>query len=182
MSRYLLPCSCGQKTPVFISAAGTEVTCVCGKILPVPSIRGLRELELEALKTADSPRPTTTYAGWDIRGIVFVIGLLAALVGFGLAGWHGYVWSQVDTTNHEHVFLEEIEHRIDEQSPLQLLDIWKHVTKDGLGDYEEPLHRQWQKISDDAWQMLQVGVLMVVGGVAAVGYSLFAGTANRRKT
>jgi hypothetical protein len=144
----------------------------------------LRELELEVL-TAPSQKSTaatTEIGGWDIKGIIFVVGLVLFLIGFGLAGFNGYVWSQVDIVNHEDAHLAEVFSRIDEQTPVQLLEIWKNVTQHGLGEYQEPAFLHAKRISDSAWQSLQIGIALVIGGIVAGGYSLFAGNAERRRT
>ena len=45
--RYLLPCSCGQSVGVEFRQAGGQVRCACGRVLEVPSLRTIRQLEPE---------------------------------------------------------------------------------------------------------------------------------------
>lgn len=45
MSVYLVPCACGQKTPVDRSRAGMTVQCACGAPIEVPSLGKLSRLE-----------------------------------------------------------------------------------------------------------------------------------------
>jgi len=40
---YSFPCDCGQPISVAASAAGTEVTCPCGRRMPVPPLSDLRQ-------------------------------------------------------------------------------------------------------------------------------------------
>ena len=47
----LLSCECGQVHRVSRSQAGQEIKCGCGKILPVPTLRGLSDLPLANTET-----------------------------------------------------------------------------------------------------------------------------------
>ena len=83
MSSYLLPCACGEKTPVTASQAGQSVHCSCGAQLEVPTLRGLRDLAQSDLARGDSAaRPTRS---WNNRHrvtfVCFVLGLIAFAIG-----------------------------------------------------------------------------------------------------
>lgn len=183
MANYLLPCSCGKQISVSSVDAGTRVACDCGAQLQVPSIRGLRELPSADDPAAAKASPAAaTPPVLNLSGVLFVVGLLVIFLGLGLAGWNGYVWSQIDTTNHEEAHLTFIQERLDEQPPAELLNIWKEVSAKGLGEHEKPFHVHMQKLSDNAWFYLQAGVLATVLGLAAAGYALFTGSAVRRRT
>jgi hypothetical protein len=39
---YFVPCECGEGVPVTEGAAGSRVTCACGRTVNVPSLRELR--------------------------------------------------------------------------------------------------------------------------------------------
>jgi hypothetical protein len=59
----LLRCTCGRDLVVSNSQAGQELTCACGKIVAVPTLRGLAALPLAqalAQTTADAPQPYAT--------------------------------------------------------------------------------------------------------------------------
>src|SRR5262245_42232670 len=79
---YLLPCpSCGSKLPVETGQAGQMLRCGCGQSVEVPTVRGLRELEVVA-DDGSAPR-------WTARhGLVFV-GSVIAMAALLFAG---YIW------------------------------------------------------------------------------------------
>ena len=83
--KYLLPCEkCGEKTPIDVNQAGQQIACICGQMLGVPSLRGIRELEV--LENVDTTVPQSK---WTVgRRVVVVIGLVvcvSSLAVFGLA-------------------------------------------------------------------------------------------------
>lgn len=57
MSIYLVPCACGQKTPVDRSRAGMTVPCSCGAQLEIPSLGKLSSLEQLSPKEAAEIAP-----------------------------------------------------------------------------------------------------------------------------
>ncbi len=80
MPAYRLDCTCGEHHIVSPQQAGGEVQCTCGKLLPVPTLRKLRELAV--VIAAAAPQRTT----WGIRkqwacvgGVVSVVLGLVAL-------------------------------------------------------------------------------------------------------
>ena len=76
MTRYLLPCSCGQNTAVDVGQAGERVNCPCGAVLEVPPLRKMRHL---AVAPSAEAQPA---ARWNFRkGIVTACVTLAALLG-----------------------------------------------------------------------------------------------------
>src|SRR5438067_13539894 len=91
MTHYLLPCSCGQKARVAAAQAGAQVTCVCGKSLSVPTLRGIRQLEIAP------PEATAKSAGrWSpIHGALFASGLLIATIGVGFLAFFGLRYIQL---------------------------------------------------------------------------------------
>ena len=54
---YLLPCKCGQETPVSESLAGMYVTCACGRSVRVPARSRLFELRPAPVMTAVAAIP-----------------------------------------------------------------------------------------------------------------------------
>jgi hypothetical protein len=83
MSRFLLPCACGQKHEVSSAQAGQRLTCSCGRQLDVPTLR-----ELQSLERVDEKTPTmATARRWNARkGLVF-LGLTLVVIAVG-----GRVW------------------------------------------------------------------------------------------
>jgi hypothetical protein len=81
MADYLLPCTCGRKTPVSTRHAGQTVRCQCGAELEVPTLRGLAELERA------EPSGRTSRGAWDNRHRVVFAFVVGAVVCFGLAAY-----------------------------------------------------------------------------------------------
>jgi hypothetical protein len=95
MPDYLLPCTCGKKAVVSTVQAGETIRCAsCGAALPVPTMRGLRELE--AVEPAGSAaRRRTASAGWEDRHRAAFLFVLAAIACLGVAG---YLWAKMPET------------------------------------------------------------------------------------
>jgi hypothetical protein len=80
MPSYLLPCACGEKTPVTASQAGQSVRCSCGAQLEVPTLRGLRDLA-----QGDSvARPART---WNNRHRATFVFFVLAMAAFAVSGY-----------------------------------------------------------------------------------------------
>src|SRR5687767_1286650 len=88
-AQYLLPCSCGQKIRVEAAQAGGEVACACGRKQSVPTLRGLRQLEMAASNEGPSRRSPRSWG--PLRGALFSSGLVV-LVGSLL--FLGYTYLQ----------------------------------------------------------------------------------------
>ncbi len=100
--KYLLPCSCGQKTPIEATQAGQQVRCGCGATLEVPTMRGLASLERAADLPAGGvdpggPKPaapmrgrrayavgTASASAWGSRQRVLFIGAVITALGLGV--------------------------------------------------------------------------------------------------
>jgi hypothetical protein len=78
-AQYLLPCSCGQKVRVEPAQAGGQVACACGANLNVPTLRGLKQLEIAPPDEAAVRRSAGRQWG-PVRGAMFSIGLLVVVI------------------------------------------------------------------------------------------------------
>ena len=81
MPDYLLSCTCGQKLTVSSRQAGESLRCNCGTILEVPTMRGLRELEV--VPTAGSTRVRS----WGGRQQAVLLLVACAILLVGIAGY-----------------------------------------------------------------------------------------------
>jgi hypothetical protein len=79
MTKYLLPCQCGQLISVDASQSGLTQTCRCGAVVVVPTLRGLQKLP----KVESAPPPERTWG--PKQGMIF-LGSLIGLVGAVLGG------------------------------------------------------------------------------------------------
>ena len=75
MSKYLVECSCGNKLPVDIGQAGGRVTCSCGNLVDVPTLRQLRHLPQD---TAVVERPVSTWS--PRKGLITASLILAGVL------------------------------------------------------------------------------------------------------
>jgi hypothetical protein len=72
---YLVPCACGKTVSVRARQAGDQVTCSCGAVVNVPTIRGLKQLKTVVDET-ELPAQRSTW-----QGPLFSIGLIALFIG-----------------------------------------------------------------------------------------------------
>jgi hypothetical protein len=171
---YLLPCGCGQKVRVGKAEAGQAVVCGCGQRLNVPTLRGLRNLELapaEAI-TSKLARPAWSPA----RGIAFSGGLAVAAVALLvlLLNLYYYVGAVVFSTDHSDEVIQAATQELDDFQPVQLLDEWNSVVTDGLGHQHTPL---WIVAQESAkvylWRTNAAAITGVIAALVAVGAAFF---------
>jgi hypothetical protein len=177
--QYLLPCSCGQKLTVSPSQAGNQVACSCGKLLSVPTLRGLRELE-----SAPSTAPAQVKTGWSpIHGTIFAGGLVVAAIGIVFLALHGLQYSQImgfklteDFT--PNVVSNEMS-RIDALSPLQALEEWHENIEHGLGEQEEPPWSKYKRLADFNLTRIKLSAGALVVGIGLSIVTLLAAPKSR---
>ena len=80
-TKYLLPCSCGEKIAVEPRQAGQTIECRCGKTLEVPTLRTMTALE----PAVPEPVPAVKTTAWEIRQGMALIGAAIALTAVILA-------------------------------------------------------------------------------------------------
>jgi hypothetical protein len=162
--QYLLPCSCGQNTPVSPAQAGGQVTCVCGKSLPVPTLRGLRELEIAPAAAPEKK------AGWSrVHGAVFASGLTIAAIGVVLLALSVLQYGQIVgfgmTKDRTEDVLRSQQADIEGMSPTQVLAEWRKDIEDGLGEPEEPPWSKFKRLAASNVSWIKVGAVAVIGGI-----------------
>jgi hypothetical protein len=180
--QFLLPCTCGQTVRVANAQAGGQVACGCGKTLPVPTLRGLRELK-PAPPLASGPSPR----GWSpVHGLVFSSGLVIAAVGVALLAWYGLLYSQRVgfglTRDHTDEVIRAEQARIDRLSPLDALKEWTEDIEHGLGDPDPPPWIAHQKMAASYLTWIKTGAVSLVTGVLLATATLFLGRRPARST
>jgi hypothetical protein len=161
--KYLLVCDqCGAKTPVDASQAGGQVVCPCGATLVVPSFRAIRELE----SVEQAPLSRRRQSWNPGRGVVFVAGILIALIGVLLTAAAGVAWVQTDTTEYPVGDLRQATESIEQLGPAETWDLWVNVRDTGLGPYRVPGHIQARQWVDRCRTAVLIGLLVVVAGIA----------------
>ena len=134
MSKYLVECSCGNKLPVELGQAGGQITCSCGKLVEVPTLRKLRHLpQVEA----EVVRQTST---WSARKGVATAGLLLAGALAIVNAWSWFTQPKVPEFNATAYQQEIIEPRLKAMTPTQSWLMWieyyKPLAERGFGNLE----------------------------------------------
>ncbi|MCA9122820.1 MAG: hypothetical protein H6822_36710 [Planctomycetaceae bacterium] len=177
MSKYLLPCECGKGIAVDIKQAGQQIACECGKVLEVPTLRGV--LDLEPVPEATTQLPPASV--WNpARGMTFagsfalvVIGAVVAF--FGNAGLR----SAPDISRE--VELESFDKTIDDMTLGEVYSAWKGIREHGLGARGENVFVNIRAFRAEKKRVLWLGALLCAVGaagvvVATLGSSIFRKT------
>lgn len=153
-ARYLLPCSCGQETPVEASQAGQLVTCACGAQQEVPTLLRLSALKRAPESEATAPKPQRR---WGLRQRLVLVGAGIALFFLALAALK-YSWRPREEYVLTHSRLESLNY-------MGVWAIWQDL-REGIARHataEESNFGQWTKIHR-LWMGFLVG-MAVVGGL-----------------
>lgn len=177
--KYLLPCDeCGEKTPIDISQAGQQMSCQCGQMLAVPSLRGIRELEvLDDVEDTAVPRPM-----WSVgRRVVFVIGLVVCVLGLAALCITSLARMAVAVPERTVTDVKQISAEIDAQTPAETLDTWTNLRTEGLAPYY-PAGRVLAQYRIGVLQtaMAIAGGVAIAGVLMSVGSWLFPGARRSR--
>jgi hypothetical protein len=177
---YLLPCACGQKLPVDAGQAGTKVPCTCGKLVTVPTFRGLRDLEIEAPASlpAGAPRPKAWSA---TRGLLFSAGLLVTVVSMILLAYFGYmysvVWDGGEAFKLAHI--EDFRNGVEVLTPEQAVAEFQQASKEGLHVEGVPPWKTIDNVRDTSIRWLVgSGAALVIGLGCLLGALLVARAAH----
>lgn len=177
--QYLLPCTCGQKLTISPSQAGGQVACSCGKVLSVPTLRGLRELD-----AAPTAAPVQAKAGWSpLHGVFFAGGLVVAAIGVVYLAMHGLQYTQIKGFNLTQDFTPAVVSsemaRIDALTPLKALEEWHENIEHGLGEQEEPPWSKYKRLADYNMGRIKFGFVALIAGVAVAIAALLAAPKTR---
>lgn len=163
MARYLLPCKCGHKTPVGADRAGDRVACGrCGEMIDVPPLRKLSQLE-RATEAPSAASPLSA-ASWDWRKGLVLVGLLVAVVNFGLSIYLQTQWVEPPPT-------DAIQKDIENMTPHQTILLYEQIR--GGVDLFQP----FQSVADrhnaqiKAWTWITC-ILGAAGLLLAIGLFL----------
>jgi hypothetical protein len=116
--KYLLPCECGKSVAVERPQAGTQVTCVCGRSLEVPTIRGFAKLERAEVRTESLP-PI-----WGLKQGLIFLGLVIAVPAFV---YGAYLYPKMHTLSDEVV--KHSAAYFDRLTPLDSYLVWKQYSE-----------------------------------------------------
>ena len=175
-SHFLLPCECGQTTPIQVSQAGQSVQCACGRPLTVPTMRGIRELKPAEI----APTKKVTERNWNpTRGMIFGAGAISILVGLILIGFNYPLYRGVSAVRPTAEDLEFTFAAIDATPPAELWDLWHFASEHGLGDHEASVYVNARKQAQRLLKWVVTGsVLLGLGAVLVTTPMLMP---NRKK-
>jgi hypothetical protein len=161
-AHYLLPCSCGQKVRIAVAQAGGEVGCVCGKRLPVPTLRGIRQLEVA------SDVPTKAAPVWTrFHGAIFAGGLVLAVLGLAIMALYGYRYAQISgyTIDYSADVIKEMSAQLDQITPTQALEMWRtEILEEGLGEpHSPPWVAAKARVNEYLWWIKCGGLALALG-------------------
>lgn len=174
--QYLLPCECGKANPVTVAQAGRTLACDCGREYKVPTLAALRQLEPVEQPVSKS-RQSTQWS--STRGILFVLGVLLALVGLIAGGLNAYSIRNVDMeqvrTYYDSIEDAELD-EIDHMTPVQAYEVWGKIRQMSPGTTGSAPVAQIQRFYDSrlrgsiiAFGAAAVGILMAAGSLIGVG-------------
>ncbi len=166
-ARYLLPCQCGHRTEVRPDQAGLEVTCACGAVLRVPTMRGLNSLERVADASVTAARPRA----WGPGHAMAFVGAIIVAVGIG---WGLLNSKAAGVAEQASIETDRAAHRADIEaaSPAQLWIEWSRMPRSleqiPVGDDQMSQREQFELVRDA--QVLAIENQAWVGfGAAALG-------------
>lgn len=133
---HLLICECGLENSVSRKQAGQQITCSCGKVLNVPTLRGFSELPL-----ASHPQPVragssaevakSAWAGW--KGPVFALVMAVFIISGVTSAYNLLLRSSIDTSYTAEDFVEQGNLAFDQFTPTDLSLAWQDFEKLTLG-------------------------------------------------
>lgn len=173
-TKYLLPCSCGQRITIDIAQAGQQITCACGQSLEVPTMRGIRALEPapEASEEAKSAPRSAAPAWSSLQGALFGIGLMTLFLAGCVAAYNGLVMSQIVIQEPTASDFERADAAFDALPPEKMYDVYVHARDQGLGTPQTPDYVIAKRVKA-YYQRLMIGALVVSGVGAVIAASAF---------
>lgn len=151
--KYLLPCPCGESRPVELCQAGKSVTCRCGAVLEVPTIREIKN-NLESYEQPGETNSGGNISTWGRRESRLFIGVVLVFIGLGL-----FVYVQMERPR-----LPDI----NSLSPIQTWLLWQEL-RQGPDRHLSQIDQQFMEqctynhiASVAALSLASVGILVLV--------------------
>jgi hypothetical protein len=165
-TKYLLPCHDGQSVVVTTADAGRNVACPCGKMVTVPTLRGV-----QSLMRVDEPQSTSAAPAWSAKqGAMFTIGLCLLLVGLIALAMLYNDWRKINTTKPEMdpEFLAGMKVAVESAEAANTLDAWNFLKNSPMP--EQRMEMPWEANRTAARKYLIY--MSIAGAVAAIGLAL----------
>jgi hypothetical protein len=171
--KYLLPCTCGQATPLEASQAGQRVTCACGATLTAPTMRGLAALE----KVTEPEPKAKSQRRWSRgQGMLFSGGVVTALVALAATGYMAMIYSEAESNKsqmREFFANQSSDERIDSMAPSDLLKEWYEHQARGLEEAESASWRRFSEVSRHMVMAMGVALAVALAGILTAASALF---------
>ncbi len=166
---HLIICECGQSLRVTRSQAGQELTCGCGKIIKVPTLRGLAELPVAPDSSMpESPTNRATWGGW--RGTLLAIFVALCVVSAIPATYFLLQRTMLDPSYTVESEVEAGNQNFDEQGMKQLAVVWINYETSGLGEKQKPDFYYYNRFAKERETLaITFGSIAAVFALAAVG-------------
>ncbi len=180
----LLSCECGRELRVSRSQAGQEIKCDCGKIVPVPTLRGLSELPLanaepntaNAVATGGaSPKPSP-WQGW--RGTTLALAAAGCLIATLFSAWFLLQWSAVPKGYTVAAEIEASNKMLDSFDPNILSSEWHIFSHLGLRTKSPPYLYRFSLYAGERMLMAKIAGA-IAAGFAALGFTIWITTGRK---
>ena len=169
MPKYLLPCECGKAMAIDTSQAGQQIACACGKLLEVPTLRGVRALEPAPEATLTS-RQTAEWG--SSRGLIFAGSLILLVIG-ATVSFFGYDGLRATPNITREAETETFDKAMDDMSLDEVYETWKGIREQGLGERGQNVYVNIRSFRAGRQRVLATGIaLCVFGLLGAIGATL----------
>ncbi len=173
--QYLVPCSCGRKTPVETRQAGETIKCVCGAKLDIPRLLELKRLEKVAVPT-NLPKPASAWGigqSLVLSGAV-ILAVVAVLWILVLKNEAGDPYAKMTP--------DQIRAHFQKMSPLETLYMWSYLKQNGLNPRKDYLERTLEgQFAQRKMHLLYLGIIAAAGvSLIAAGVYIIRGRSPKR--
>lgn len=169
----VLSCECGKEHYISSSQAGQEIQCSCGKIIPVPTLRRLRDLPLAQAATEQAATTANRgdlrkrqWQGW--RGIALATTMAGFLVAAVACGWFSLQWWSIDTSYTVAQELVAGDAMIDSFDPNTLSNMWHSFGQMDMRRKHFPEFYLYQLYAAERMRLAQISGA-IAAGLAAIG-------------
>jgi hypothetical protein len=172
-TQYLVPCTCGRKTPVESRQAGETIECDCGAKLEIPRLLELKKLEKAVVQAEPEKKPPP----WGI-GQGLVLFSVVILIGVGVL-WMGAL--HFLPGNPYDMSPEWIRAHFQKMSPVETWETWRYFEQVGINPPKERIDRYFEGEYAKRQMLLMYLGIAAVGGVALLASGIFLAARQRSK-
>ena len=170
MTKYLLPCNCGESIAIDSTQAGQTVSCHCGLTSQVPSMRSIQQLE----RSSDSLENPKQSLGWNASaGAVFAGGILVFFCGLAVGGFGFFNWSHNQVEPLPQIYIDSYVYDVDDATAEEMLDKWKQTIDMRLAPYETSQEVIARRTAKFFGVFINIGLAIGAVGMAVATSALF---------